>query len=248
METNINKIKQKYIDGILHTLCGCGVCGKYFASHKNNGTEVRFIKGHYCIGKHPSEASKEKNRLAHTGRISTFKDKKHTIESIEKIKIARSRQVMVVGRHHTEESKEKNRVAHLGTVQTIESNIKRSLALTGVQKTNEHRLNIGNSKTGEKNPHWLGGISKLPYSQDWTRRLRDSVRQRDNYTCQVCGLHQDSLRDMFHKRLDVHHINYDKKNCSHGNLITLCHSCHIKTNDDRENWMIYFNKQEMIAV
>ena len=37
------------------------------------------------------------------------------------------------------------------------------------------------------------------------------------------------------------HIDYDKKNCNSDNLITLCRSCHRKTNFNRENWIKYFN-------
>ena len=60
-------------------------------------------------------------------------------------------------------------------------------------------------------------------------RTREIVRMRDNHTCQLCG----SQRLAGKQRLDVHHIDCDKRK-SRGydrlseipNMITLCHRCH----------------------
>ncbi|TXH47080.1 MAG: HNH endonuclease, partial [Desulfurellales bacterium] len=38
------------------------------------------------------------------------------------------------------------------------------------------------------------------------------------------------------RKLQVHHIDYDKKNSHPDNLIALCHSCHMKTNFNRSYW------------
>lgn len=56
---------------------------------------------------------------------------------------------------------------------------------------------------------------------------------------QECGLHQDELSGRF-KKHDVHHIDYNKFNCNPENLITLCKSCHVKTNHNRNYWINYF--------
>ena len=92
--------------------------------------------------------------------------------------------------------------------------------------------------TGENNPNWKGGISYEPYSVDWTKTLRRSIRERDKYTCQICGKPQE---DVIH---NVHHIDYDKQNSNPSNLITLCHSCHSKTNFNRNKWIEYFNNNK----
>jgi hypothetical protein len=97
---------------------------------------------------------------------------------------------------------------------------------------------------GEKNPMWKGGITYYPYSGKWTDTLRDSIRQRDDYTCQECGINQDELKGRL-KQLDVHHIDYDKDNCNPLNLITLCRSCHTKTSINRDFWKNYFNKEDI---
>jgi len=93
---------------------------------------------------------------------------------------------------------------------------------------------------GKNSPAWEGGISFIDYSIDWTDDLKESIRKRDNYICQICGLHQDNLKFGRVKRLDVHHIDYDKKNLNPINLITLCKKCHGKTNYNREYWTKYF--------
>ena len=95
------------------------------------------------------------------------------------------------------------------------------------------------SKTKESHYNWQGGKTLEEYSKDWTDTLRLSIRERDGFVCQECGIHQDEIVGRF-KKLDVHHIDYDKKNCNPNNLITLCKSCHFKTNYNREYWITYF--------
>lgn len=100
-----------------------------------------------------------------------------------------------------------------------------------------------NGRLGAKN-RWEGHIkieNIRRYGDDWTDILREAIRERDNYVCQECGIHQDELEGRF-KRLDVHHIDYDKNNCNPTNLITLCKRCHVKTNYNRDWWKNYFIK------
>ena len=84
---------------------------------------------------------------------------------------------------------------------------------------------------GENNPSWIDGRSFEPYPREWTDELRKKIKSIDNYTCQLCGANSP---------LDVHHIDYDKKNCNPRNLITLCKNCHPKTNYNRKYWIEYF--------
>ncbi len=84
---------------------------------------------------------------------------------------------------------------------------------------------------GEKHPHWNNGSSFEPYSVDWTKTLKRSIKERDKFRCHICG--SDN-------KLMVHHIDYNKKNCNLDNLVTLCNSCHSKTNSNRNKWIKYF--------
>ena len=90
-------------------------------------------------------------------------------------------------------------------------------------------------KRGKENPNWKGGISFNPYAADWTKTLRRSIRERDNYVCQLCGKLQGD------RAFCVHHIDYDKENCNPDNLITLCNRCNSKVNSNREFWTEYFS-------
>lgn len=69
-----------------------------------------------------------------------------------------------------------------------------------------------------------------PYPAEWNHKLRDVIRARDNHLCQLCGSPRGK------RELSVHHIDYQKRNLDPSNLITLCVTCHTKTNHDRSYW------------
>ncbi len=89
---------------------------------------------------------------------------------------------------------------------------------------------------GINHHHWRGG-SRNSYGSNWTRQRR-FARKRDNFTCQQCRITESE----YGKRLDVHHIirfsNFDdyKEANQLSNLITLCHTCHLKM-----EWATYPN-------
>lgn len=88
-----------------------------------------------------------------------------------------------------------------------------------------HKLHL----LGQNNPSWKGGISKLPYGPDWTKCLKEEVKKRDGYICQICRIiEQDSVK------LVVHHRDSNKFNNSKDNLITLCPKCHGKLHGSRD--------------
>lgn len=89
----------------------------------------------------------------------------------------------------------------------------------------------GYKVTGDKNGSWHGGITHDPYSGTFTDELKTEVRKRDNFLCKICSEYGHV----------VHHIDYDKTNSDVSNLITLCRSCHAKTNFDRNTWIRFFN-------
>lgn len=91
-------------------------------------------------------------------------------------------------------------------------------------------------KMGNKNPAYIDGRSKLPYPSEWTEALREFIRNRDNRVCQLCN----KIEKENGRKLDVHHIDYDKDNCDPINLITLCVGCNTKVNYNREQWKNHF--------
>ena len=76
------------------------------------------------------------------------------------------------------------------------------------------------------------------YPPKWTRSFRESIRERDSYTCQICGTTEVEEN----KSLSVHHIDHNKQNTTKENCISLCNSCHSKTNYRRKYWKRYFKK------
>lgn len=85
------------------------------------------------------------------------------------------------------------------------------------------------NRSGEKNYNWKGGISFEPYCANWDVDLKEYIKERDNYICQNPDCWETS------KRLSIHHIDYNKKNCSSDNLITICNSCNSRANYDRDH-------------
>jgi hypothetical protein len=84
--------------------------------------------------------------------------------------------------------------------------------------------------------NWQGGISFELYPFEFNNTLKVFIRDRDNHECQLCHTKEINLD----RALDVHHIDYDKKNCLQKNLISLCLKCHMKTNTNRDYWFAYF--------
>jgi hypothetical protein len=147
-----------------------------------------------------------------------------------------------LGCKNTDYQKEQARLGKLGKKVSEETKLKQRLAKLGKHQSEAQKKAIGLGNKGkvrtkeqrENHPNYQGGISFLPYTTDWTKSLRISIRERDKYTCQLCGEKQGD------RAFCVHHIDYDKKNCDPKNLVTLCLKCHIKTNHKREYWINYF--------
>jgi 5-methylcytosine-specific restriction endonuclease McrA len=77
------------------------------------------------------------------------------------------------------------------------------------------------------------------YPQEFNNCLKESIRKRDEYKCRICGKKR-KYHNLVSKKLDIHHVNYNKNDCKSNNLISLCASCHRKTNFDRDYWYAYF--------
>ena len=80
------------------------------------------------------------------------------------------------------------------------------------------------------------------YPIDWVF-TRKKIYERDNWTCQECG--QKCCNEI---KIQCHHIDYDINNSNPSNLITLCASCHSKTNYTRKSWKDYFKDRFLLTV
>ena len=123
---------------------------------------------------------------------------------------------------------------HIGMVYSDETNKKKG------KKGKDHPM-YGVHNFGELAPNWQNGISKLPYAFDFTNELKKDIKDRDFNICQTPGC-------MNTENLHVHHIDYNKKNSSIDNLITLCISCHVKTNGKKKREYFTNYYQEILNV
>lgn len=189
------------------------------------------------LGRKHSDKTKEKMSLSAKGKNIWSKGTKRTEETKQKMRIARVKQKPpFLEKHHTEEAKrkisehhKKNGIGKWSKGRKWSEEIKQKIKLSHIGKKHPWQM-------GEKNPNWNNGKSFENYPKDWTETLRRSIRERDNYTCKIC------MKQQGDETFSVHHIDYNKNNCSPDNLITLCHQCHSKTNHNREEWIKYFNK------
>jgi hypothetical protein len=158
-------------------------------------------------------------RLNHYKKLSkTLKNRKFSKKSIEKM-----RQVKLI-----------NPINYwLGKHRYKTTNEKISKKLKGKHTSFKTEFKKGKF-SGNKHFNWKGGISFEPYTPEFNEQLKERVRFRDSYACQLCGLKQNGCK------LSIHHIDYNKKNNGLNNLITLCTSCNFKVNYDRIYWKNYF--------
>lgn len=109
-------------------------------------------------------------------------------------------------------------------------------------KKPEVRAKISASLKGANAPNWRGGCYKN-YSPEFTKELKEQIRNRDDHLCQMPGCYLPENG----KKHSVHHIDYDKKNSIYKNFITLCESCHAKTNNgDRNHWTELFQELQLL--
>lgn len=107
---------------------------------------------------------------------------------------------------------------------------------TVYQYLQNHNIKLREYPNGEKHHCWKGGKSFEPYDKRFNNIFKRRIRKRDNQVCMLCSIHREKLN----KSLTVHHVNYDKKLSIPQNCLSLCNSCHTKTNFNREHWIKFF--------
>lgn len=111
-----------------------------------------------------------------------------------------------------------------------------SLSNMGKVVSDETREKI----SGERSGLWKGGVSFEPYCPKFNNEFKERVRAFFGYQCVECGTPQNG------KKLHVHHVNFRKDSCCAEDVIplfvSLCPSCHSKTNTNRVFWEWWFTE------
>lgn len=141
------------------------------------------------------------------------------------------------GNNMPKASIEKMRLSLRGKKQSAETIAKRFAWRLNYHHSDKTKAKIGMVNGGINNGQWKGGKSFEPYPTTWNFRLREAIRDRDGRKCRACGMIENG------KRHHIHHVDYCKENILPDNLVSLCNSCHGKTNSNRSQWQEFFTQQ-----
>jgi len=166
--------------------------------------------------------------------------KKHRNKISINTKKAMQRPEVIKKRKQYKQTKEHNKNISLalkgrkGRKHTKEYKMNQSKKMIGHIVTKETRKKISLSHGGTGIPY-----ENSEYGAEFDNNLKEQVRFRDKYKCQLC----DCTQLENGRQLDVHHKDYDKFNNKLRNLVALCHKCHMQTNNNRDYWYAYFIKE-----
>jgi len=143
----------------------------------------------------------------------------------------------MLGKKHSEETKQKMSEKMKGRILTKEwkNKISKTRIKLGLSRgINNPMFGKHHTKKSKRKNSLSQGGTGIPHERcnypSKFYELRKSIRQRDNYTCQLCNK----------SGKDVHHMDYNIYHNESSNLITLCEKCNIHVNFNRDYWFAYF--------
>lgn len=222
----------------------CDTCSKHYK--RRYSTSLRNSADSFCCrscvntGRRHSQEWKVMMAARNTGEANPFFGRKH---SAEYCRVAsQARQGISWDDRFGHEVAEQLRAQHsralsgennpfYGRKHTDEACVKISRSHRSCKGELNPMYGQGHKISGLNNGAWNGGTSLQGY-EGFSKRKRELIRARDAYTCVLC----------LKPGRDVHHIDYDKANGDDANLITLCRSCHVKTNGHRQMWMMFLRR------
>ena len=97
-------------------------------------------------------------------------------------------------------------------------------------------------RIGTKGRNYINGSSFINYPVEFNNSLKDKIKNRDENECALCHLTEEQHKYKYHKKLTIHHIDYNKFNCIEDNLITLClrHNSVVNKREARNRWIDCF--------
>jgi len=229
----------------------CEICNKNFKvitwkhlkKHNLSPKEYKQKFPNAKIGRedknHPMYGKENKHTIETKQKISNkLKGRKLSLKTCRKMSEARQGENNpFYGKHHRKESMDKM----VATRRKNDSYKQTQATKDKISKGNKeyYKLHPERNK-GKNHPNWQGGISNNPYSAEFSNKLREEIRKRDNYQCQLCGITEEEHLIIYGRILSIHHMDYNKKNCKENNLISLCNQCNARVNFNRIYWINYF--------
>lgn len=216
---------------------GCGREGKY-----------QLKNGKWCCESYwqSCPTKRKENSEANKGSKNGMFGKTHSEETINKIKEnTTGNKNHFYRKKHTKETKlimsENKKGKYAGEKHPMYGKVGYWKGKVGPQKnkrkSDQCKLKHSIKVSGQNNPNWKGGIAYEPYCDIWLdEEYKQSIRDRDRNRC----LNPDCWGNCNHLPLDIHHINYIKKDCKPKNLITICRSCNTRANKDREWHQVWY--------
>lgn len=182
------------------------------------------------IGFKHSEESKRKMSLSGRGKTLTDEHKKKISNSLK------GREPWSKGRKFSAEHRAKMGLKGIKnpmygkkwSQETREKMLATRAKYKGVPRSEAIKRKISESKKGEKNAAWKGGITpmnqRIRHSLEY-RQWRTAVFERDNYTCRFCSVRGGILQADHIKRF----AHYPELRFNISNGRTLCVDCHKTT-------------------
>lgn len=110
-------------------------------------------------------------------------------------------------------------------------------------KSGQHYSVDTEFKKGIDHYNYIDGRLLIRYPSEFNFKLKDNIKKRDGYFCQNCEMDEDKHLEVYNKRLEIHHINYNKMDCDEYNLITLCKKFNLNANSNRIYCQLFYNSK-----
>lgn len=181
---------------------------------------------------------KKKLSVVMTGRKLCAEHKKKLSEANKGYKQTdeHKRKISEASKGHKCTDATKRKISEANKGRTFSDVVKKRMSngMKGRAISEETKKKMSESQRGDKGPNWQGGISSGQYCTKFNNMIKEEIREKYGRACLICGKTEGENG----RKLDVHHIDYNKEQgCEEHKwkLVPLCRSCHSKTsNGDRE--------------
>ncbi len=214
----------------------CAKSGKHAPMFgKKLSIEARQKIREKAVGRVISEETRQKMRGRHVSKATRKKLSKRLLG--KNLGKRRSKETCErMSRNHADVNGMNN--PFFGKKHTKETRAKISKSHADVSGMNNPRFDKGDTICGDKNPNWRGGISGESYCAIWNdEEFKEYIIERDKE--KFCW--NPGCLGKGNKRVK-HHIDYNKKNCTPENVITICNSCNSIANFNRDHWQAFYTE------